>query len=50
MSLETLWICIPRCEDASVFVLSILASCIVFTGLEYKEFTFIELYMLMCMF
>lgn len=50
VSLKTSWICILGCEDVFLSVVSLLASCIVLTDLESRKFTFIELYMLICMF
>ena len=42
VSLETLWVCIPRCQDVFPSIVSFLASCIVLTDSKSRNFIFIE--------
>lgn len=43
MSLETLWIGLPGCQDVFPSVVSFLASCILLTDSESRKFIFIGL-------
>lgn len=50
VSLETSWICIPRCEHVFLSMVPLLATDIVLIGSESRKLTFMELYMFICMF